>query len=199
LERQVIVPTELDTLLDPYEADEHLPPEMLLDKDHPKNDQYYKSLQKIERSIRVQGNLLNPNQREVARLTRTGIKTRDIAKKLNIAPATVRKYNNNPDVLRLRSLLDHYQHLQDGPNIEHRKAILYRIVLDNEVDKPNIAIQGIQEINKMSGSYENQQAGNNGNVFNIQINGDLLPRGGLDVLPETYESRKLIEGEAEEV
>ena len=54
------------------------------------------------------------------------------------------------------------------------------------------AIAAVQEMNKMSGTYQTDSmfSGNQGTI-NIQINGELLPRGPLDTLPETYESRQL--------
>ena len=71
----------------------------------------------------------------------------------------------------------------DGPTQDHRKGLLFRIALDNEKEKPSVAITAITEINKMSGSYE-QQGG--GIVNNITINGELLPRGALDELPPVH-------------
>jgi hypothetical protein len=61
------------------------------------------------------------------------------------------------------------------------------VALDNEEKRPNITVQAIQEMNKMAGVY-NQDGGNHNNVVNIQINGELLPKGNLDRLPETFES-----------
>jgi len=41
----------------------------------------------------------------------------------------------------------------------------------------------------MKGAYQaSNPLGGNGNVYNIQINGELLPRTGLDTLPVTYEN-----------
>lgn len=87
-------------------------------------------------------------------------------------------------------LLNHLQQQLDGPDKDHRKGVLWRIALENEEKRPNISVQAIQEMNKMTAAYNDGNQGN-GNVVNIQINGELMPRGNLDTLPDTYENRVL--------
>ncbi len=180
------MPQELTEILDEYlVGEEHLPPECLLDQFHPQNHQFYQDLNHIKRQILATGNRLKPYQREAVRLHRTGMNHTDIGKKLDISAPTVGKWIQLPEALRLKALMDHFQMLNDGPNAEHRKNILYRIAIDNTQKKPRVTIAAIQEINKMSGSYAPE--GQQGNVVNISINGELLPKGALDTLPQTYE------------
>lgn len=168
-----------------------LPPEVLLDKYHPRNDKYFQELNFLRKQLQSHKTLMKPKAAMAVALFRNGKNFREIGDNLMIGPNTISKYVQSPDGIRLRQLLDHQQQLIDGPNVEHRKGILYRIVVDNEKPDPAVAIQALKEINKMSGVYENTATGN---VVNIQINADLLPRGALDVLPETFETRqKLLE------
>jgi len=176
-----------DILEDFMVGEEDLPPECLLDPYHPQNHQFYEDLNHIKRQILATGNKVKPHKREAVRLYRTGMSNKDIGQKLDIGPATIAKWLNEPECKRLRALCDHLQMLNDGPNADHRKNILYRIAIDNTQKKPRVTIAAIQEINRMSGTYGADAGGSN--VVNIQINGELFPRGKLDTLPETYESR----------
>lgn len=185
------MPSELTEILDEFMiGEEDLPPECLLDKYHPQNHQFYEDLTHIKRQLLATGNKVKPYQREAVRLHRAGMSNTDIGKKLDIGPTTIAKWLKLPECKRLNALMNHLQMLNDGPNQDHRKNILYRIAVDNTEKKPRVTIAAIQEINRMSGTY-GAEGGNSGNVVQIQINGELLPRGSLDTMPETYENRQL--------
>ena len=177
---------QIDQWIDP---EENLPAELMLDEHHPMNDKYQQQIRRVEQKVFAVGRLMKPKHREAARLQRTLMSTKDMAKRLNVTPVTVNNWLLRPDVIRYSTLLDYLSAAKEGPSIEHRKGVLWRVALDNEEGRPNITVQAIQEMNKMSGTYnvDNQQGGN---VYNIQINGELMPRGALDVLPETYESKQ---------
>jgi hypothetical protein len=169
---------------------EHLPAEHLLDDDHPAADDFHQAVTDLERSIFAHGRSMKPKHREFSRMLRTAATGKDIAKKFGKHPQTISNWCKRPDVQRMIALLDRLQQKMDGPTLAHRNGILYRIALDNEEKRPNVSVQAIQEINKVSGSYQQEgNFGNSGNVVQIQINGEILPRGPLDVLPETYETR----------
>lgn len=179
--------TYLDEWIDP---NEHLPAEHLLDDDHPAADDFHQAVTDLERSIFAHGRSMKHKHREFARMVRTAASTKDISKKFNKTAHTVYTWAKRPDVQRMIALLDRLQHKMDGPTLAHRNGILYRIALDNEEKRPNVSVQALQEINKVSGAYAQEgNFGNSGNVVQIQINGEILPRGALDVMPETYESR----------
>lgn len=182
---------ELDIWIDPQEF---LPTEFLLDDYHPANDKYAKSIRELEQKIYAFGRAMKPKHRECARLARSQASTRDIAKKLGVTTKTVYTWLQRPEIKRLIILMDHLQQAHDGPQVNHRKHILYRIAIDNEEKRPNVAVQALQEINKMAGTYADAgNIGNNGNTVNVIINGEQLPRGQLDTLPDTYENR-ILEG-----
>lgn len=172
------------------DPNDDLPPELLLDPEHPDNDRYFDALAHIKRAVMDAQQRLRPLQRHAVMLHRQGLKNTEIAKKLDLNDNTIGKYINSPEAQRLMRVMDHHQHQLDGPNFEHRKAILYRIALEQEKKQPKTTITAIQEINKMSGVYQDGPgSGGVHNEINIQINGELLPRGPLDQMPETYETR----------
>jgi hypothetical protein len=175
---------EIDKWIDP---EENLPAELMLDEHHPMNDAYQKNIREVEQKVFAVGRLMKPKFRECARLQRANMPTKDIAKRLDVTTRSVYKWMARPDVIRYSTLLDYLAAAREGPSIEHRKGVLWRVALDNEEKRPNITVQAIQEMNKMAGVY-NQDGGNHNNVVNIQINGELLPKGNLDRLPETFES-----------
>ena len=181
---------------------EYIPPELQLDDDHPDQDEYSQALREIDQKIFAVGKMLKPKRRELVRLARAGMSAKDIAKKLDVSVKSVYTWAKRPDVIRYGTLLDYHTRKIDGANESHRKGVLWRIAMDNELTRPNISVQCIQEINKMSGVYNTDNVGNQGNVVNISINGELLPRGSLDVMPETFETRQAkeaIEGTAHQV
>ncbi len=191
------MPNELQELIDEHlDPEDYLPAELLLNDDHPDADKYSEARRDIDRKLTAFGRLLKPEKRELARLSRTDMTPKQIAKRLNRSVNTVYKWAKQPDVLRYIALLDHYQRFVDGADTSHRKGILYRIAIANEDKRPNVSIQAIQEINKMSGTYAEHGNAASGNQINIQINGELLPRGALDQMPETFET-KVIEGNFE--
>jgi hypothetical protein len=182
---------DLERYADELEDDgQYLPPECLIDKYHPRNDVYFSELNITKKRLASQKALMKPKAAAAVYLYISGKNNREIGEALNLGPKTIGNYIKSPDGLRLRSLIDHHQQQIDGPNADHRKGILYRITIDNEKKDPNTAIAAVKEINKMSGSYEQGGSGSHGNVFNIQINNDLMPKGALDVMPETFETRQ---------
>jgi len=187
---------ELEPLIAEYnDIDEYIPAEILLDDDHPAADKFTQDVREIQQKIFAFGRAMKPPQRELARLMRTEMKPPQIAKKVGKSLGWVYKHAKNREVIRLTVLMDHLQHKIDGPELDHRRGVLWRIVLDNEEKRPNISVQAMQEINKMNGTYaEAGNTGGMGNVVNIQINGETLPRGALDVRPDPYETRQQADG-----
>ena len=162
-------------------CEDNLPIELLNDPAHPANDKFYETLNQLKAAINLQMVLCRPIEVEAAKLDLQGLTHVKVAHKLDVAAQSIGKYLKKKEVRRLQSLIRHLQHLLDGPNLDHRKNILYRIAIDNEGQRPSVSIQAIQEINKMSGAYEEKST--HGNTVNITINNELLPKGKLDELP----------------
>ena len=163
-----------------------LPPELLLDPHHPSNDEYCKGHIPLKRELMAHTVNMPPKAVSAIKSHMAGKTRKQIAEELNTTPTTVGKYIRSDAGKRLRALLHHIAHMKDGPNIEHRKHVLWRITVNNEKKNPKTAVAAIQEINKMSGTYDPKQSAG---PVNITINNQLLPRGPLDTMPETYEAR----------
>ena len=159
-------------------AEPNLPPEVLLDPYNPANDRYYQAKADLERRVVAATELLSSKQVRAVKLHHTGMSNKDIAKTLKCHPQTVSRYLKNPKATRLRSLLAHYQQLLDGPNEDHRVAVLWRIVVDNEQGKPSVAVSAMQEINKMRGSYEQRDHGDT--TIQVIVSHNVLARSALD-------------------
>lgn len=164
--------------LDEY-VEPNLPPEVLLDPYNPANDKYYEQKADLERRIVHASKIMKPKQVRAAKLSFTGMSFKEIAEKVGVTPTTASRYVNNPEARRLLSLLRHYQHFLDGPNDKHRIAFLYRIAVDNEHNKPSVAIAAFSEINKMTGAYDQGGAAQSPNIT-VVVNHQVLERGALD-------------------
>ena len=179
----------LELVSDYADPEEHLPVEMLVNPDHPSNEQFYADLAHIKRAVIAAQNKLRPMQRHAVLLHRQGLNNTEVAKKIDTTPVTVGKWLKSKEAVRYQAVMDHHQQMLDGPQFDHRKNILYRIALEQMKSQPKTSISAIQEINKMSGVYAENAAGGFSGDINISINGELMPRGALDVLPETFETR----------
>ena len=68
----------------------------------------------------------------------------------------------------------------DGPSIAHRKAILNRIIVDNQKKAPKVATAAIAELNKMDVQQHNIENDTGGPQVNVTINQNVFPRTTLD-------------------
>lgn len=152
-------------------------PEFALDPNDPQNDDYFRSKKSLEQALHAQTVKIGHRKVQAARLLVEGATRADIARQIGRTAQTVSKWSNDPEVRRYVALLTRYRNLIDGPNEELRKNVLWRITAACERERPNISIAAIQELNKMSGAYAQQNA--NGPVT-VVINQSLLPRGELD-------------------
>jgi len=184
----------LDDVLPP--TDEDLPSEVLLDPHHPANDAWYRQKRRIHESIKALEMLLQPKQVHAAKLFHTGNNFTQIAQKLHLTPTTIANYINQPNIQRLVSLLLHAKDQHDSVNAQHRKALLWRITVDNEHDAPNLAIAAIKEMNAMEGTTAaaTAAAATTHNAAEIRIVIDnSLHTTSLDNPHTTFESKTLIE------
>lgn len=167
-----------------YDGEDNLPTELLLDPYHPSNDKFYESIKSIQRLVNAITHGWPQSKTEALRLVHQGMNDTQVGKRLKIGSQTIGRYRKSQQGKDLLQLYRHLQQLRDGPQLDHKKSFLWRIAVDNEENRPRISIAAIQEMNKMSGSYAEQNAASN--VFNIQINSELLPRGQLDELPPVH-------------
>ena len=160
-------------------------PELALDPYSPASDRFFSGQRDIMRKITHTKTKMKPKQVRVVELVVAGKKPKEAAAAVGVTTQTVYKHCNSGNGIRLAQLLQHLHQYRDGPTKEHRQHILYRIAVDNEQQRPSIAISALQEINRMTGAHE--QA-NNGGAINIVINNEHFPTSALDKLPQTYDS-----------
>jgi DNA-binding CsgD family transcriptional regulator len=156
-----------------------LEPEQLADPANPANDGYYDSL----RSLRALANSYAERMRNrhvyIVRQTHAGKSAKEIAQTLDVTQNTIYNVLRRDDAQGLMSVLRHTEHLVEGPRLELRRNMLWRIASRNEEEDPNIAISSLKELNKLAGSYP-MQVPDAPTQVNIVINGELLPRTALD-------------------
>ena len=174
------------TLLDDHQMLNHelLPPEALLDDQHPANDAYLRSLEHHQRMIVSLSKQMKPKHVIMIKRRHTGEQVALIAQALNTTPTTVSKVCNSELGLRLRTMLQFYQLGIEGPNAAQKKNMLWRIARDSEQDQPKTAIQALAELNRMDTTdFERQNPINdpaNQQPQVVIINQALLPKTELD-------------------
>lgn len=164
--------------IDEY-CEPNLPAECLLDPYNPANDKYYKTKSDLERRIIHASSIMRPKQVLAVKKRFSGASNKEIAEALKVAAGTVSGWFKKPEAQRLRSLLAHYGAHIDGPNTDHRKAILHRIVVDNEIQKPTVAISAIAELNRMTGAYDTG-IGSGGTSVTVIVQHPALEKSPLD-------------------
>lgn len=166
------------------QADAHynyLPPELLLDENHPANDEYAHNIRKIKDHITSLALKMRPVHVKVIKLRVQGKTNAAIAEKLEITPETVSRIYSTPKAKSLYALLTHLELAMEGPSVLIRRNMLYRIMKRNEIDKPNVSVAAIAELNNMDDRAKAHLAANSLNgTINININTQLLPKTNLD-------------------
>lgn len=157
----------------------NLPVDMMLDKYHPDNTQFYKTNRQLERLIVMQSKLCRQRHINIAKLHLKGERNVDIAARLNISPMTVSTILKRSEVQELINLLRYKNSHHDSVTIAHRKNILYQIIVDNQETDPRVAITCIQEMNKMDGVGK-EDLNKQPSQVTIVINQDQMPKTVLD-------------------
>jgi DNA-binding transcriptional regulator YiaG len=160
---------------------DQLPPELLLDDDHPTADAYIQNAQNVQRMIVATSALLKPSQTRAIKMAYKGVKNKDVAKELGVNAQTVANWLALPNAKKLLALLGYYQVTLDGPNEAQRRHMLWRIARANEGIEPKTSISALGELNKMTMTdYDRKNANTSNQPITIIINQDQLPRTALD-------------------
>ena len=171
----------MDEATTPELHHEYLPPEIIIDENHPAGDEYMRNIESIKQRIVSACAVMTSTHIESIKLQHIGKSTADIADRLDINTNTVRRIAKTPKGLRLSALLKHLSLAIDGPREAHRKHVLWRIAIKSEEKDPRVAIAAIAEINKMTHQKEALEAGQlGGQKLEIIINNEQFPRGVLD-------------------
>lgn len=156
-----------------------VPPELLKDPDNPANDQYYQQLRRLREVMTSMSARMPMRHIQYVRLYHQGKSPSAIAEQLDVKTTTVSNALNKEPAKRLLRTLQYTQALIDGPNLELRRNMLWRIAARSEEDDPHVSIASIKELNKLAGAYP-VQAPQVATVTNITINQKQLPRTKLD-------------------
>lgn len=161
-------------------------PDDFLDRHHPENDAYMKSVEHVQRKIMHQTTLLRPKQVQLLKSVFSGNNYAVTAKLHNTTGQTVSRLVKSPNGQRLLNLLQYHLKLLEGPNEAQRRNMLWRIAVAEEKVNPKTSIAAVEQLNKMH--FQQITIDNplpNGTTAPvpqvvIHINQDLLPKGKLD-------------------
>lgn len=156
-----------------------VPHELLLDENNPANDPYFRNLEALRAVAVSYSRRMRARHVRIVQMAHQGRANKDIAEELKITQGTVSRILHRDDAIRLRETLQHIGQLLDGPSLELRANMLWRIARTNEDPEPAITIQAVKELNKMSGAYPVQAQAVTPNI-NIVINDQAMPRTALD-------------------
>ena len=132
---------------------EYIAPELALDEYNPENQEYHQKTRRFKQLMVSQQAKCRPHHVQVAKQHHLGTRNNEIARALKLHPATVGHILKRPEVKSLVDLLRLYGGHMGGPTLDHKRHILWRIVVDNEKTDPKTAMQAIDQMNKMDGVY----------------------------------------------
>ena len=153
-----------------------VPNELLLDTYNPANREFTQSVNHIKNLLVTKERQCRHRHTQVAKDHFNGLSNADNAKKNKVSTPTVYSILKRPEIIELVDLLRHYSGLWDGPNIQERKRILWEIAADNKELDPRVAMQALDQLNKLEGSYQQEKVDP---VISITINQS--EKGALDV------------------
>jgi len=157
-----------------------LPPEDLLDTDHPANDNYIRKLKSTQQAIVSHSRTMRPRHVNIIKRIHTGEPHKDIAAAFNLTTVTISTIKRSPKGAKLLALLAHYGHAVEGPNEAQRRNMLWRIAHTNEEDAPKTSLTAIAELNRMTIADYDRTQKNPSQAPLIVINQAVLPKGVLD-------------------
>ena len=169
-------------MLLPQKQDQILPPEFLLDENHPANDAYLQKVRRVEQWLVFESTKVKPKHLSIIKAYAAGQKQKIIAEQQGVTPQTVSNVVNKETSQKILSLLAYHLQLLEGPQEAQRRAMLWRIAQDNEHDSPRTAITALEAINRMDLAHYDQQRDQMGHtpMVNITINAAELPQTVLD-------------------
>ena len=166
---------------------DHLPDEFRLDPYSPLNDPYFRHTKGIRQALIAHKAKMRPKHVSVAHLYRNGHPHKHIAATVKYSVGTIAQILARADVKKYISLLNYLSSYTNGPTEDMRKHMLWRISVDNEQEQPKTAISAVDLLNKMDGTYKDDD--DKGRI-QITFNGNVFMKGALDQPANTFESRK---------
>tara|TARA_R110000796_G_scaffold52744_1_gene124199 strand:- start:13073 stop:13642 length:570 start_codon:yes stop_codon:yes gene_type:complete len=160
-------------------------PADFLDRHHPENDQYMKSIEHVQSKIMFLTTMLREKQINILKSVFSGENYTQAGKRHGSVAATVSKLVKSHYGQQLLNMLQYHRQLVEGPNEALRRNMLFRIAQNAEEYDPRTSIKAIGELNKMhhqSQLLANPNAGGQQTIpaITININQELMPKGALD-------------------
>jgi hypothetical protein len=156
-----------------------LPAEYVVDKYSPAGDKFFKRLGLLKKHIMAAtGELTRSRHLEVVRLHHIGKSTKEIGELTGYRATSIYPILNSAPAERLLALMQMLRLEEEGPLDMQRKALLWRIAVDNEKDKPDSAIRAVGEINRMNGV--GVKGGDSLRSLTVVVNNQVLAVGPLD-------------------
>ncbi len=156
-----------------------LPPAIQESTAHPAADVYVVHLREVQLAIVKQSLSMDKKLVAAAKDHHRGIPVSESIINVGRTATWIAKNLKTVPALRLIALLAYYQEAIDGPDEAQRRAMLWRISVNNETAQPKVSISAIGEMNKMENiGKEALNALTSGDI-NIVINNN-LSRTALD-------------------
>ena len=155
---------------------------------NPANDAYLAMTQHLQGRLMVCAKQLRPSHLAIAKLADAGLKNKDIAERVRLAPESVCNILKKPLVREVRELMTKYSMLVAGSTQAMRDAMLYRIAVRNEISDPKVAISAIAEMNKLVHNervhqLNQKQGGTSQQTIIVQLGDPRLKPSALDNAP----------------
>jgi hypothetical protein len=151
-------------------------------KYHPANDAYSKELAQAQAHIVHLTTKMKPKNVQIVKERHKGHTSKQISIDLKTSPAQVAKIMQSELGQKLQRALIEYQMQLEGPTLNTRQGMLWRIATDNEEDTPKVTISALGEMRAQDrDAWDRENGGGNQNtVVQIVINNETMPRGELD-------------------
>lgn len=133
------------------------------------NDPHYAHVTRLSRQIATAKLGLPNKYAEIGEMLLDGAKRASICHELKTTYATIGKVAAHQDTNYYLALVAQLRQVRQGPSLEQRAAMLWRIATKFEEDEPRTAIIAVDTLNKQSGVYKKEEEkGGGGMTVNIQ-------------------------------
>jgi len=137
---------------------EYLPPELALDEYNPETHEFNSKTRRYKNLIVLQQAKCRPHHVQVAKQHMMGRRNFEIASALKLHASTVGSVIKRPEVQTLIGMLRMYNGHMNGPTLEHKKNILWQILIDNQTVDPKVSLAAMDQMNKMDGVYKQEMS-----------------------------------------
>jgi len=122
----------------------------------PLPDRHADAIAALENKLSLIGNKMRGSWREFCRLHLQGLNHKAIAERTGATPHTVSRVLSREVCQRYIAALQARVAYLEGPSLQARLALLWRIAVTHEEGNPRVAIQAVDAYNKTQGVYAEQ-------------------------------------------